>query len=56
MPELQDSSAALASESVRRSAQHLERSSGAVKDSADRRTQLAADRTVLAVEKPTPRG
>ena len=51
MPEPLDSRADPASESVRRSAQHLERSAGAVKDSADRRTELAADRTVLAAER-----
>lgn len=38
-------------ESVRESAQQLERSTEAVKDSADRRTELAADRTVLAAER-----
>ncbi len=51
MPEQVDGQADPASESGRRSAQHLERSAGAVKDSADRRTELTADRTGLAAER-----
>ncbi len=43
--------AADAAQGVHQSARHLERTAGAVQSSADRSTELAADRTLLAFER-----